>query len=84
LLTNINKDNEKDKTECGQEYCSVNVNIDKCFSCGHPFCLMHFRQICHDCVNLYEEKDKNPRLKDKVVQKINDMEKQRNKKPKKK
>jgi hypothetical protein len=75
----------KEKLECGQEYCSVETNLDNCFSCGHPFCPAHYRQVCHDCVNLYNDnKSNNPSLKEKLNKKINNMEKDRNKKPQKK
>jgi predicted nucleic acid binding AN1-type Zn finger protein len=84
MLTEINI---KNKEKCNYSYCDVkgSTALSLCNFCNSYFCNNHLRGIIHDCVLFQKnESNTNAYVKSKVNQKIEELEKKRNKKPKNK
>jgi predicted nucleic acid binding AN1-type Zn finger protein len=76
---------EKDKNNCHLFNCGSSLGIKECVFCNMIFCIEHIRQPIHDCNYLKNMPNVNSEFyKNRINQKIENLEKERNAKPKKK
>lgn len=83
----LNDFEHKDKNNCNFNGCRLLNEIRECVFCNMNFCNEHIRQPIHDCNYLKNIPNFNADFyKNKVTKKIENLEKDRNKKekPKKK
>ncbi len=83
----LNNFKEKDKNNCNLLGCGSPTEIRECVFCNMNFCNQHIRQPIHECGYLKNMPNFNSDYyKNKVNKRIDELEKERNKKekPKKK